>query len=243
MTDEFSKSRNHLTHSETATGELKPDRRTVVKGAAAASIALPTYLRDFNYTQTARAQASGPVKVGFIEDESGNLAVYGIQKLHAAQLAVKEINDGKTLKGAPNIGAGILGAAAQVAKNPPVISKEGTGLDVVDDGGDKSATDLVYRGRRRYPRRFGREGRPRPRSAARFSGRPEQQHGLAAARPPHDPAGQGRRSRRGLRQRGTRGDPADRRSVQASSTSTPTSTKAGSPTPTLSAPARSASSR
>ena len=98
MTDEFSKSRNHLTHSETATGELKPDRRTVVKGAAAASIALPTYLRDFSFMQFARAQGSGPVKLGFIEDESGNLAVYGIQKLHAAELAVKEINDGKTLK-------------------------------------------------------------------------------------------------------------------------------------------------
>ena len=144
MTDEFSKSRNHLTHSETATGELKPDRRTVVKGAAAASIALPSYLRDFSFMQFARAQGSGPVKLGFIEDESGNLAVYGIQKLHAAQLAVKEINDGKTLKGAPNIGAGILGAMGQVASKPPVISKEGTALDTVDDGGAKDKTDLVY---------------------------------------------------------------------------------------------------
>ena len=71
------------------------------------------------------------MKLGFIEDESGNLAVYGLQKLHAAQLAVKEINEGKTLKGAPNIGAGYLGAMAQVAKNPPVVSKEGVGLDLV----------------------------------------------------------------------------------------------------------------
>jgi branched-chain amino acid transport system substrate-binding protein len=125
------------------------DRRTIIKGAAAVSglaagIASPTYLRDFNFTQSARAQSSGPVKIGFIEDESGNLAVYGLQKLHAAQLAVKEINEGKTLKGAPDIGAGVLGAAADAAKNPPVISKEGVDLKIVNDGGAKSPVDLAY---------------------------------------------------------------------------------------------------
>ena len=93
-----------------------------------------TSLQGFR-PRRAMAQDTGPVKLGFIEDESGNLAVYGLQKLHAAQLAVKEINEGKTLKGAPNIGAGMLGVEGDVAKNPPVISKEGTGLDVVDDGG------------------------------------------------------------------------------------------------------------
>jgi ABC-type branched-subunit amino acid transport system substrate-binding protein len=132
--------------AETATSEFTADRRTVVKGlvtaGVGAAVALPTYLRGFS--ASAVAQTTDPVKLGFIEDESGNLAVYGIQKLHAAQLAVKEINEGKTLKGAPNIGAGFLGAEAQVATNPPVISKEGTKLDVVDAGGDKSRTDLVY---------------------------------------------------------------------------------------------------
>ena len=86
--------------SPTPTGA---DRRTVVKGMAAAGltagVALPTYLRGFE--TAAYAQTGAPVKMGFIEDESGNLSVYGIQKLHAAQLAVAEINDGKTLKGAP----------------------------------------------------------------------------------------------------------------------------------------------
>jgi branched-chain amino acid transport system substrate-binding protein len=129
-------------------GEVLADRRTVVKGIVAAgvgaAVALPTYLRDFGGPTSALAQSNDPVKLGFIEDESGNLAVYGLQKVHAAQLAVKEINDGKTLKGAPNIGAGFLGAEGQVAKKPPVISKEGTKLDVVDNGGDKSTTDLVY---------------------------------------------------------------------------------------------------
>ena len=77
------------------------------------------------------------MKVGFIEDELGNLSVYGIQKLHAAQLAVKEINEGKTLKGGPDIGAGGLGTLGNVAKKPPTISKEGVALDVVDAGGEQ----------------------------------------------------------------------------------------------------------
>ena len=124
------------------------DRRTVLKGTAATGLALgvgvPTYLRGFSFMKSARAQETGPVKLGFIEDESGNLSVYGLQKLHAAQLAVKEINEGKTLKGAAGIGAGQLGAMAQVAASPPVISKEGTALDVVDEGGARDRTDLVY---------------------------------------------------------------------------------------------------
>lgn len=139
---------NDAAAPDSSKSPVTADRRTVVKGMVtagiAASVAMPTYLRGFNYTQSAFAQSSDPVKMGFIEDESGNLAVYGIQKLHAAQLAVKEINEGKTLKGAPNIGAGFLGVEGQVAKNPPVISREGTSLDVVDNGGDKSSTDLVF---------------------------------------------------------------------------------------------------
>ena len=75
---------------------------------------------------------------------SGNLSVYGIQKLHAAQLAVKEINEGKTLKGGPDIGAGGLGTLGNVAKKPPTISKEGVALDIVDAGGDKSTTEVVF---------------------------------------------------------------------------------------------------
>ena len=86
--------------SPTPTGA---DRRTVVKGIAAAGltagVALPTYLRGFE--TSAYAQTGAPVKMGFIEDESGNLSVYGIQKLHAAQLAVAEINDGKTSQRSP----------------------------------------------------------------------------------------------------------------------------------------------
>jgi branched-chain amino acid transport system substrate-binding protein len=130
--------------------EANADRRKVLKlmGAAGAGLTAPgfgaTYLRGFEYTRSVQAQGNSPVKVGFIEDESGNLSVYGIQKLHAAQLAVKEINEGKTLKGGPDIGAGGLGALGNVAKNPPTISKDGVSLGVVNDGGDKSTTEVVF---------------------------------------------------------------------------------------------------
>lgn len=119
--------------------------RGVGMGGVAAGVGGATYLRGLDLGKIkAMAQESGPVKLGFIEDESGNLAVYGLQKLHAAQLAVKEINEGKTLKGAPNIGAGMLGVMGNVAARPPVISKEGTGLEVLDDGGERASEDLVF---------------------------------------------------------------------------------------------------
>src|SRR5581483_5667240 len=45
--------------------------------------------------------------------------------------------------GAAGIGAGMLGVEGQVATKPPVISKEGTGLNLVNDGGGKDKADLV----------------------------------------------------------------------------------------------------
>jgi branched-chain amino acid transport system substrate-binding protein len=67
-------------------GLLLPRRKVVqTAGAAVAAATILTKIRPTG------AQETGPVKIGFIEDYSGNLAVYGLQKLHAAQLAVKEI--------------------------------------------------------------------------------------------------------------------------------------------------------
>jgi len=150
MTDEITRKESPTTESKHATSSaLETDRRTLLKGAAAAGGLIagftgPVYLRDFNYTQSVRAQTSEPVKIGFIEDESGNLAVYGIQKLHAAQLAIKEINEGKTLKGAPNIGAGFHASSGEIANTPPVISKEGSNLDIVGDPGERHQSELLY---------------------------------------------------------------------------------------------------
>src|SRR5262245_54242039 len=113
------------TKDSSTTGGSGLQRRDLLRNAGIGGVAVglgaATYLRGFDRGRMrALAQDTGPVKVGFIEDESGNLAVYGLQKLHAAQLAVKEINEGKTLKGDANIGAGMVGVLGKVAKNPPV---------------------------------------------------------------------------------------------------------------------------
>lgn len=115
------------------------DRRTVIQGAGAAIAAATVFSR----AAPLMAQSGTPVKIGFIEDYSGNLSVYGLQKLHAVQLAVKEINEGKTLKGGP-VSAGGLGALGMHASKPPVIGKEGTSLPVVSDGGPKDKDGLVF---------------------------------------------------------------------------------------------------
>src|SRR5262245_14465133 len=120
-------------------GLLLPRRKVMqATGAAVAAATILTKIRPTG------AQDKGPVKIGFIEDYSGNLAVYGLQKLHAAQLAVKEINEGKTLKGSPAIGTGGFGATAQYTAKPPTISREGVGLDVVDEGGSKDKTSTAF---------------------------------------------------------------------------------------------------
>ncbi len=91
----------------------------------------------------AMAQDSGPVKIGHLEDLSGNLAVYGVQKDHAAQLAVAEINAGLTLKGGP-IGSGGTGVFSSAATQPPLMGA-GTGdLNYLDDGGDRSNETVAF---------------------------------------------------------------------------------------------------
>ena len=121
--------------------ETKIKRRTVMKGAVAASavMSMPMILTGFKKAQA----ASGPVKIGHIEDLSGNIAVYGVQKWHAAQLAVKEINEGKTLKGGP-VGSGGLGSLGKFAGNPPIMGNGDKDLKYVNNGGAQSGSGMVY---------------------------------------------------------------------------------------------------
>ena len=91
----------------------------------------------------ARAQSSGPVKIGHIEDLSGNLAVYGVQKYHAAQLAVAEINAGKTLKGGP-VGSGGVGLMSQFASSPPVMGAGDKDLKYVNNGGALDNSGMAF---------------------------------------------------------------------------------------------------
>lgn len=136
----------HEPEKATTGPRIEVNRRNFMKGsvtaaAAAASISAPTILTNIG---RARAQESGPVKIGHIEDLSGNLSVYGIQKYHAAQLAVKEINEGKTLLGGPT-GAGGLGVLGNYTTQPPVMGAGDQGLNFVDKGGDPSTSGFVYR--------------------------------------------------------------------------------------------------
>ena len=118
-------------------------RREAMAGtavAASATVAAATVLPGIKVT--AEAQSSGPVKIGHIEDLSGNLAVYGVQKTHAAMLAVAEINAGLTLKGGP-VGSGGLGAWATHATTPPVMGAGSGDLSFVHHG-DGSGEGMAF---------------------------------------------------------------------------------------------------
>lgn len=117
--------------------ESRWKRRDVVRAAGLAAagtvLARPAIVRAADAT---------PVKIGFIEDQSGNLSIYGVQKLHAARLAVQEINDGFTLAGGP-VGTGVLGTEGLYAATPPVLTTTGGTLNVVNDGGPPGKKAIV----------------------------------------------------------------------------------------------------
>jgi branched-chain amino acid transport system substrate-binding protein len=114
-----------------------PTRRTVL--AATAAVAAVGAASKITIAQGATA---GPIKIGSIKDLSGNLSIYGIQKYHAAMLAVQEINDGKTLAGGP-VGMGVLGSNGLYAAKAPTVTINGATLDVVNDGGQATNKGIV----------------------------------------------------------------------------------------------------
>ena len=114
-------------------------RRAFMIGTAA-TVTAATILPNL---RTARAAASGSIKIGHIEDLSGNLAVYGVQKYHGAMLAVKEINEGKTLKGGP-VGSGGIGVMSNFAGSAPIMGAGNKDLNYVDNGGDLSKSGMAF---------------------------------------------------------------------------------------------------
>jgi urea ABC transporter substrate-binding protein len=68
-------------------------RRDMLVGAAALSTLAMPWVR--------RSEAVAPIKVGLLEDVSGDLAMFGIPKLHGSQLAVEEVNAGGGVLGRP----------------------------------------------------------------------------------------------------------------------------------------------
>ncbi len=121
----------------TAEAGIGPARRTVLKTAGVAAavtiLARPSIVR---------AAMDRPVKIGFIEDQSGNLSIYGIQKLHAAQLAVAEINAGYTLAGGP-VGLGGLGSFGMHAPKAPTETTTGSTLNIINNGGSLTDKGIV----------------------------------------------------------------------------------------------------
>lgn len=92
------------------------------------------------------AQSGGKgVNIGFIEDISGNIAIYGLQKYHCAQLAIDEINRGLTLAGGP-IGAGGLASPGKSAGKPATIRLDTKTADLkfVDEGGAQESHPDLY---------------------------------------------------------------------------------------------------
>ena len=114
-------------------------RRDLLTGTAA-TITAATILP---HIRPAKAQSSGPIKIGHIEDLSGNLAVYGVQKYHGALLAIREINEGKTLKGGP-VGSGGVGFMSNFAASPPVMGAGDKDLKYVDDGGKLTGSGMAF---------------------------------------------------------------------------------------------------
>ena len=68
-------------------------RRTLLMGAGTAA-AFPAILKH-------SALAATPIKIGLLETTSGDLAMFGIPKLHGSLLAVKEINAAGGIMGRP----------------------------------------------------------------------------------------------------------------------------------------------
>ena len=83
------------------------------------------------------------MKIGLIEDLSGDLSIYGISKWHAAQLAVKEINNGFRLTGG-YMGSPGVGIFGQYASRPPRMKTARSELHFVDRGGEKDNVKLLF---------------------------------------------------------------------------------------------------
>jgi len=71
---------------------MRMKRRNLLAGVGAVAVAMP-WVR--------RAEAATPIKMGLLEDVSGDLAMFGIPKLHGSQLAVEEVNADGGILGRP----------------------------------------------------------------------------------------------------------------------------------------------
>ncbi len=106
--------------------------KMIVAGAATAATGFP-YI-------SARGAENPAIKFGLLEDRSGNFSIFGINKWHGTQLAIKEINEGWTLEGGVQ-GPGGPGVFAKVAAKPPTENIKET----VNRGGDEGENGVLGR--------------------------------------------------------------------------------------------------
>lgn len=126
-------------------------RRDFLKTMAAAGAA--TAVTGFPYVQARAAGNNGSIKFGLLEDRSGNFALFSIPKYHGTQLALKEINDGWTLKGGVQ-GPGGTGVFAKAAAKAPTENIH----ELVSRGGDPNKDDLVWAEEDEYLTKSGDKG-------------------------------------------------------------------------------------
>jgi urea transport system substrate-binding protein len=120
--------------------------KVIVAGAATAATGFP-------YIRARAAEPAATIKFGLLEDRSGNFSIFGINKWHGTQLAIKEINEGWTLEGGVQ-GPGGPGVFAKVAPKPPTENIKET----VNRGGDETEAATVWNESDEYLVKSGENG-------------------------------------------------------------------------------------
>ena len=111
-----------VTETTTNLSTINLTRRSLLQGAAATGVGASTLGL---LGRRARAQSTDPVKIGLLEDQSGNIALFAMPKLHAAQLAIQEINDGFTLLSGPTGLGGIGTAEGLMTRRSRALGRQG----------------------------------------------------------------------------------------------------------------------
>ncbi len=141
------------TRGDESPGSARVTRRQFVSSAAAAGAALALGGKVFGVPNVVLGASAPPIKFGLLEDRSGNFSIFGLNKWHGTQLAIKEINDGWTLAGGPQ-GPGGPGVFARVAPQPPTENIKA----IVSQGGTPSTEKVVWNEEDEYLVKSGEEG-------------------------------------------------------------------------------------
>jgi len=128
-------------------------RREFMKTSAAAGVAVGIGGMILGAPAVLRGAEPAPIKFGLLEDRSGNFAIFGLNKWHGTQLAIKEINEGWTLDGGVQ-GPGGPGVYAKIAPKPPTENIKA----VVDKGGNPDKDSTVWTESEEYLIKSGDKG-------------------------------------------------------------------------------------